>query len=584
MTSGSVLGMRFPPEIDASTCTPVDEEIEPPNIEEKFDRWSEIKDFTSEIGDDAWINTFGYRYRCKNLAVTKLTSNFEFGVFEAGGTKMIMGEAKARSEIGIPFDSKSSVYCDKTCPLCVSSCTITIVRKITQEFRTITIESRLLYFDNFICKYRESGHNFGSTCVMIDGGITYKVKVVLRLPRGASSMTVNNVLIRYPQLSSNQSFPFLVRTYAGRDVDPLALIEDGYIGGITGKCEYPCDSCSGDPRMCDKCAEDFMYNRDLYLYPNGTELCDLQADTNCRELEDGKCCNGYYLDEENRQCLKCGEGCVLCKDVENCIRCFDQSNFYYKGECREECPEGYYHSGRNCMQCDANCKACNTEKVCTKCHDDHILYDKEATCIAKCPKGTGFVNGGCELCGEDCDNCTGWPLKCTKCAEDTYVRKFLLPEVDECVTAEECENGKRAVNNRDATCIPCASACEECKGSPDHCSKCKSWEHLHVTKSTCVPGCGPYDYKAPSSDGTNDLCVSCEGDCLLCKSESDCIVCKDDKLFVPATKQCVEACPWKHYESHGKCYPCNELCVRCDNPMYSALIPCLLYTSPSPRD
>lgn len=47
--------------------------------------------------------------------------------------------------------------------------------------------------------------------------------------------------------------------------------------------------------------------------------------------------------------------------------------FLYRGECRESCPPGHYHSEHTCVPCSGHCEVCLDSKHCKRCSRGYYL-------------------------------------------------------------------------------------------------------------------------------------------------------------------------------------------------------------------
>ncbi|CDQ96658.1 unnamed protein product [Oncorhynchus mykiss] len=116
----------------------------------------------------------------------------------------------------------------------------------------------------------------------------------------------------------------------------------------------------------------------------GPEKEDCISCPSSRYFEDGQCvirCQGGRYAME-RQCHLCHHTCQECDDggPDNCTSCdkdkFQTDRYHYRGECRDVCPEGFFHSWRKrCEVCSVNCTVCTDFDRCLHCSPSHYLRD-----------------------------------------------------------------------------------------------------------------------------------------------------------------------------------------------------------------
>lgn len=197
---------------------------------------------------------------------------------------------------------------------------------------------------------------------------------------------------------------------------------DGY---FLPRLEFPtyCKKCSIE--NCKKCINDLVCNEceDKLTFVNGkcVKACDDENCEKCRTEEDKihqceKCKVGYFLDEDEVNCLKC--------DVDNCKTCLNKKN---QAVC-DSCEENYYlfnelcfkscsiGEEEKCLSCandgTSDCLDCNdyyylpvnssNKEVCEKCNIEHCLKcsdsnENDTTICTKCEKGYIFSEDKCVI-------------------------------------------------------------------------------------------------------------------------------------------------------------------------------------------
>ena len=130
------------------------------------------------------------------------------------------------------------------------------------------------------------------------------------------------------------------------------------------------------------------------------------------------CKDGYHKAEDGRNCNKCHNSCLTCKDSISCITCAE--NHYLLPEITNQfckpfnesigclnitqsgclkCKEGMYLSTFECFNCPKQCLTCTNENTCQSCLEEYVL--KENKCvhykqIQHCLKASNSVCLECE--------------------------------------------------------------------------------------------------------------------------------------------------------------------------------------------
>jgi len=553
-STDTILGIKMPKEINASTCSLLDNEWAIPLPNEAFDFWLKTKDVT--VVDKVTILKF--KFSCKNSATLKETDNFLLTLFKQSGHKILKGEVKVRNEKGGIFDLGSSIECDKKCPRCNSLCTLILNRKTDTEVRSIIIINDRLNLNSLTCKYEEL---YESICTAPNDKSDIRIKIISSMNRKTFNININDISIIYPDYSDILNYPVRVLTYTTEEEHIDSLVEDHQLAVIYGECDYPCKTCSKAHNICDTCTEDVKNGQPYHLYPEGLNGYHI----NCIKLEGGLCFNGYYKDELNKECRKCSENCKECeKDRDNCSKCKDHSKILYKGKCLDECGEGTYFNNNSCKSCSEGCKSCSSNTKCLECHEDYKFLAVEGECVLECPKGTYIEDKNCNVCDLNCAACNGTATNCIECRKDVP-EKYLLATTGQCIDKATCEDSNLIADDSKYVCDTCSANCEKCRGRIDFCTKCKDNKYLNITEGICVDNCTPNGYNKPGINGIDGECVHCDNNCATCNTDIECITCIPNFLFIATTKECSISCPKKYYKKEDSCYPCNDLCEICGN-------------------
>lgn len=563
ISPGDILGIAIPPEVDSTTCSALDDAPAfAADMDEVFDRWLEVK--AVDFADSTYAVNFGFT--CTNPALTSPTGNFLFVLFSPNGLKRIKGEVNIQTTNGAYFAPGSTLECDKTCPKCISSCTITLQRKSATPFRSVVVAGERLKIEELSCKYDEAGQTFASSCTDATAEYSTQVKLDIGVLRAVLTARVTGIEIVFPDYSSDE-YPITVKTYAGEEVEgenAVVVDEEERIFALKGACSATCKTCSAGYDICDECAEQSVSGVAYYIYPGGVAGCELGAGTNCRALENGQCCVGYYKDESARQCLKCSSVCADCETSgDYCTVCADGSKVLQDGSCKDQCGEGTYldTAGNVCRACSKGCKTC-TSSECSECFGDYVLSEGEKVCAERCRDKYYLENGSCKVCSANCATCSGSMSTCTGCSGEY---PYLMGNI--CVDRTTCESNKRVVNDKSYLCEDCFANCAECKDSPSFCTKCANGLFLNSTKGTCLSSCSPYNYGESGVDGTGGTCTPCQEDCFVCTSSADCLIRFPTKLLNPDTDEYTYSCPEQYYEHKSMCHSCHRFCRSCDGPV-----------------
>uniref|UniRef100_A0A6Q2XSN0 P/Homo B domain-containing protein n=1 Tax=Esox lucius TaxID=8010 RepID=A0A6Q2XSN0_ESOLU len=283
------------------------------------------------------------------------------------------------------------------------------------------------------------------------------------------------------------------------------LAEQASENGDVTKCDQSCYACVGPGESnCSTCVSGYNLEAGVcvvstickdgeYLsrhmkchlcYPTcsrctGPEKEDCVSCLTSRYLNKGECVvqcppGSYGM---GRQCQLCHHTCQECVDggPDNCTSCdkdkFQTDRYLYGGECREVCPEGFFHSLlRRCEACPVNCSACTGHTF-----TSHYCLQFGTDCHKSCPDRTYNEGTACVKCEDKhCVNCD--QSQCYWCEEGFHLYD------GECV--ERCAEGF-FVDKEGQECEPCHRMCRSCSGpSYDDCDSCE--DEYTLTDGECV--------------------------------------------------------------------------------------------------
>ncbi|XP_073723703.1 proprotein convertase subtilisin/kexin type 5b isoform X1 [Misgurnus anguillicaudatus] len=366
------------------------------------------------------------------------------------------------------------------------------------------------------------------------------------------------------------------------------ICKDGeYLSGDDqcGLCHSTCYMCKGpESKDCISC----LLTR---FFDNGT--CVIQCDP------------GKY--QRDGQCHLCHHTCLECKDEgpDKCTRCgedrYGVERYLFEGECRDSCPEGYYHSSSGtCDPCPPNCTVCISTDHCLYCAPSY--YPTDGKCVKlQCGEGVDPDQEDCVTCEEGCEKCLSVnPEHCMSCLPGYYqlgssCRKMCPARTfedelsmrcarcdDHCVTCDDsecylCDDGfllsdgtcvetcpEGFYSDMKQECEPCHSMCRSCGGpNLDDCDSCeddmslKDGQCIGKSKITCSDGFFP-----------NVGCEQCHSSCKSClgPEEDQCDSCHEG-IFLTNSQTCVSACPAGTHgnQTSGRCEDCSAGCVVCQD-------------------
>ncbi|KAG7223418.1 hypothetical protein INR49_015521 [Caranx melampygus] len=364
--------------------------------------------------------------------------------------------------------------------------------------------------------------------------------------------------------------------------------DNGQVQRSCKKCDHSCYECLGPgERNCSSCVSGYNLEAGAcvvstickdgqYLSKHGTcHLCDATCQqctgpesedcTSCPEsrfFDEGRCTilcpTGRFA--KGKQCYHCHYTCHKCTDEgpDNCSSCnqdkFDVVRYLFKGQCREVCPEGFFHSRHQCEPCAAQCTTCTAADHCLHCNSGYEI--RNGRCVPlKCSPGqvAESKKEGCLHCDEGCEQCKlkdsgeqDQKTVCLKCEED-----------GECV--DSCKEGffvDKENQECKGECEMCHPYCKTCSGAgKQHCLSCGSGRFL-TALGTCVSHC-------PSGTFANKVSSQCEGcsqGCVLCQDTKQCHHCRSELYLQNGV--CVLDCE-RGFPQDGKCEPCAPECTSC---------------------
>ena len=290
---------------------------------------------------------------------------------------------------------------------------------------------------------------------------------------------------------------------------------------------------------------------DENIYIINNKNCYLCSDLDSKKIykiyNENKCIenkpeNTFYLNEKLKILKYCHNSCKTCKgDKENeCLLCYD-GFINENGKCVERC----YKTCKDCIIKSIEEK----EQKCTSCKDNKLLQEDKGNCINECLNGYYKEEKYCKKCDKSCLTCNNKyynnSYHCTSCTED----KLLQEDNENCIN--ECLNG---YYKEEKYCKKCNSTCLTCNNkyynNSPHCTSCKDNKILINDTQECKNECDISYYK----NNTENKCYKCNSNCKSCsrnsiKDNNYCLSCNENSSFkylINSTEygfNCVEICP-----------------------------------------
>ncbi|MBN3318924.1 PCSK5 convertase, partial [Atractosteus spatula] len=317
------------------------------------------------------------------------------------------------------------------------------------------------------------------------------------------------------------------------------VIDNGDTQSICKKCDPSCYSCTGPgERNCSSCVSGYNLESGVCV-----------VSTICKD--------GQYLDDQGK-CHLCDATCYKCTgpDKDNCISC-TKTRYFDGGHCLISCPKGKYPFNGQCHKCHHTCKECNDGEPynCTSCDTDKHRNDRyyfQGECKESCPEHYYHsIEQTCEPCPANCKVCTRAD-RCLKC--DSGFR-----HIDGKCEKQECGEGE--VEDPDyESCETCEEGCQKCAlHDPRNCSSCR--EGFYRFQTRCYRYCPAKTYNVDD----NLECKECGKNCISCDA-NQCYWCEE--RFFLSDDECVERCDDGLYgdQESQECKPCHQDCRTCGGP------------------
>uniref|UniRef100_A0A8C4EH67 Proprotein convertase subtilisin/kexin type 5b n=1 Tax=Dicentrarchus labrax TaxID=13489 RepID=A0A8C4EH67_DICLA len=376
--------------------------------------------------------------------------------------------------------------------------------------------------------------------------------------------------------------------------------DNGQVQRSCKKCDHSCYECLGPgERNCSSCVSGYNLEAGACVvstickdgeYLSRHEKCHL-CDATCfqcsgperedctscpvtRLFDDGRCdirCQkGRYA--MDKQCHLCHHTCQECTDEgpDNCTSCdrdrFGVARYFFQGQCRDVCPEGYFHSARKlCESCPTDCIICTAADHCLHCSSGHRLRNGRCVplecsagerctdCHHSCPDRTysredTMVCAPCE--DKQCVNCD--KSQCYWCEEGFY-------NFDgECV--DHCREGF-FVDKESQGCEPCHRACRTCGGPQfDDCDSCEDGFTLkdgECLEATQLALCPEKQFRNSTANQCHSFCKTCSA-----AGKENCSSCYSGKGLLST---CMSRCPSGTFanKASSQCEDCSKGCAMC---------------------
>ena len=379
-----------------------------------------------------------------------------------------------------------------------------------------------------------------------------------------------------------------------------------------------CDSCEiNDIHYQKKCFKEYDSHTKSFYLPESSEI------SSCYELIN------YYIQENTYECVssipqygyylsnpitgvfsRCHEDCKTCstnytETNSNCDICLNQNYHYFKGNCIENCPDGYYTYENNYANNKKLCRECYLK--CSKCNSG-IIYS-----------GGLISNMSCIYCKKEVDHNNSTNIIDKYIQVDgncypiiTYTNDKITFNVSETSRGEseksclslgksifygeyKCiikpENTFFVIDNENNTGIIeyCDEACSSCYGEKDiitqntNCKNCSNgFFKTEDSNTTCIlQNLIPENYY---KNINNNIYYHCYINCKKCSDYYDigtnnmnCLECIDNYYFVYNTNNCynmsfIENSSYYFSTADNKFHKCHlgcEICLNGNNNEYN---------------
>ncbi|XP_031458302.1 proprotein convertase subtilisin/kexin type 5 [Phasianus colchicus] len=312
------------------------------------------------------------------------------------------------------------------------------------------------------------------------------------------------------------------------------------------RCDASCLDCSGQgDRNCTICPSG--YNLDSGVCVVGTV---------CKDDE--------YLDD-SQECQLCEASCQKCTGpkVDDCISC-PRTRFFDNGRCVMQCPRGKFEFKKQCHSCHHTCQDCSGSEPnkCTACGTDRrgmerFLYRGE--CRESCPPGHYHSEHTCVPCSGHCEVCLN-TRHCKRCTRGYYLNQNICQK-------HSCREGELEDPDTE-DCVPCSEGCQNCQfDDPRICMTCVP--NYYMYKQSCYKHCPDNTY----SDETSLQCKECPSNCDSCDKDK-CDFCKEG--FYLSGDTCVTECGDGFFtdDMSRECEPCHRSCTTCVGYSYENCTGC----------
>lgn len=187
--------------------------------------------------------------------------------------------------------------------------------------------------------------------------------------------------------------------------------------------------------------------------------------------------------------------------------------FYDKSNCYEDCPIGYYKDQYqfSCLKCGmTNCKICDSKNTCQECNNQFELISSNY-CVEACqegfyrPKSVDSAIPECQPCDETCKTCSKFNDFCTSCPTGFLLKEKTLGPKNETLSEsascyEECPSGYYG-DYEDMACIKCDPSCATCDGETNFsCLSCNLGEKVKLISGKCIIPCPQGTYNRLNSN------------------------------------------------------------------------------------
>ena len=385
---------------------------------------------------------------------------------------------------------------------------------------------------------------------------------------------------------------------------------------VYDNCYSSCKYCSGSGSIqnnnCLECNVNYDFKQDFdddkncyencrynyYYDPNNNNIHICTGENNCpanynkyipnkkRCIDDCRNDNTYQYEYNNECLIECpdethttDDNLYKCIDNLNCEKKENRYYNYYKTECIETIPNGFYCNdtqNKTIDKCHDNCETClegptNDNNNCLTCKNSVTIYFDLGNCRANCindyfiDENDSILKCKCST-DEKCHYCNETSKYYNQCVKCNYEKGYYTKINDDTNIAPyfNCYKNPEGYYLNNQIYEPCYSSCKYCYGigniNDNKCLECNTnyiFKNDFDNDTNCYEKC-PYNYYYDSEN------------IYKCTEGNNCP--ENFNKFISAKKRCIDECKKYNnfkYEYENNCYDnCPEGTEKSGNNTY----------------